>query len=175
MPKQEQEGRRNPLEVANYIIRQGINNKKPYTLLQIIKLVYIAHGWYMALKGSAKSPLISEDVMAWKYGPVVITVYHALKTNGNKPIKETLEDVGEGEGFTEFEKSLLNRVLEKYGHRDGVYLSALTHQEGTPWYKVYDGKRYNEIIDNQLIYQHFKKLKEENIKRQQQEQQHEQR
>ena len=163
----EPEGGRNPLEVANYIIRQGVINKKPYTLLQIIKLVYIAHGWFMALKGGAKYPLISEAVMAWKYGPVIITVYHALKTNGNRPIEHPLEDVGLGENFTSFEENVLNEVLNVYGRYDGIDLSALTHQEGTPWHIVYDGQRY-KTISNQLIYEHFKQLKEENIKKQQQ-------
>ena len=166
-PSQEQEGRRNPLEVANYIIQQGIKNEKPYTLLQIIKLVYIAHGWFMALKDSAEPPLISEAVMAWKYGPVIITVYHALKTNGNRPIKHTLDDVGVGENFTQFEENVLNKVLDVYGRHDGIYLSALTHQKGTPWHDVYDGQRYR-TIENQMIYEHFKKLKEENIERQKQ-------
>ena len=53
-----------------------------FTPLQINRLTYICHGWTLA---SLDRPLIdnsSEQIQAWKYGPVVVGVYHLLKPFG---------------------------------------------------------------------------------------------
>ena len=52
--------------------------------MKLIKLVYIAHGWHLALE-NGKS-LISEAVMAWKYGHVINSLYQKLKRYGSQDI-----------------------------------------------------------------------------------------
>lgn len=61
--------------IANFFVKKAQEEQIPLTLMKIIKLVYIAHGWHLAHK---KSPLISEPVEAWPYGPVVPSVYMPL-------------------------------------------------------------------------------------------------
>ena len=55
-----------PLTISNYFIQKLHETGSPVTAMKLIKLVYIAHGWHLALE-NGKS-LISEAVMAWKYG-----------------------------------------------------------------------------------------------------------
>lgn len=50
--------------VANYML--AVAEKKGMTLtpMQVLKLVYLAHGWSLAWFGR---PLIRDDVEAWDY------------------------------------------------------------------------------------------------------------
>jgi uncharacterized phage-associated protein len=57
--------------VANEFIRLARADERYFTPLQLIKLVYIAHVF--------QSPLITDRVEAWKYGPVIPDLHHAMK------------------------------------------------------------------------------------------------
>src|SRR5687767_12203236 len=72
-----------PKSIANYFIDLAAAEGKKLTPLQLIKLVYIAHGWYLGLTGK---PLINESPQAWQYGPVIPSLYHALKIHGNDAV-----------------------------------------------------------------------------------------
>lgn len=104
------------------------------TLLKLIKLTYICHGWMLGLHDK---PLISEDVEAWQYGPVIPELYREIKQYGRNPITSLSEDfqVNLVEGETE----VLNAVLDAYSPKSAMHLVNLTHQSGTPWHKVTRG------------------------------------
>ena len=56
------------LAIANYYIDKANVEDTPLDHLRLQKLVYLAHGWHLAIHGR---PLIEESVEAWKYGPVI--------------------------------------------------------------------------------------------------------
>src|SRR5713226_3390078 len=66
--------------VANELIRLASEDGKSLTPLQIIKLTYIAHGWMLGLY---QRPLVVDQIEAWKYGPVIPDLYHAMKDYGS--------------------------------------------------------------------------------------------
>ena len=68
---------RNALEIADEFIRRSGNTK---TNMQIQKMVYIAHGYMLGAYGR---PLISENVEAWKWGPVIPSLYRRFKKYGS--------------------------------------------------------------------------------------------
>jgi uncharacterized phage-associated protein len=71
--------------------------------MKLIKTVFIAHGFYLASKDK---PLVNEFVQAWKYGPVIDSVYHEFKGLGHKPIKFlAASEIGEGADGNLFPKS----------------------------------------------------------------------
>ena len=72
-----------PKAVANYFLDCAKEDGESLTLLKLVKLVYLAHGWHLGLTGD---PLIKENVEAWRYGPVVPSIYHDLKIFGNNAI-----------------------------------------------------------------------------------------
>ena len=82
------------VSVANYFIGKGIESGIEVTPMKLIKLVYVAHGWYL---GNYQKPLIGEASEAWKYGPTIPSLYHSFKQLGNQKItkqKAMFEVVG---------------------------------------------------------------------------------
>lgn len=124
--------------VANHFLELAWSDGTTLNPMQIQKLVYIAHGWHLAI---TEKPLIHESVEAWTYGPVIPDPTEV--------------------------KAILGRVWEVYKRFSAVHLSNMTHMEGTPWdqtWKKNDGKR-SVSIDDSLIREHFRELGEKNVNR----------
>ena len=145
------------LTVADYLLDRGKNKKnadqQPITLktLQLIKLVYLCHGWMLGLYGK---PLLVESVEVWRYGPVIAAVYRvARKFTSNTVVGPLTNDKGK---FTKQEQSVMNQVFDVYGKFTGEQLSTLTHAPKTPWSEMEAAGR--EIIPNDLIQKHFSEL-----------------
>jgi uncharacterized phage-associated protein len=136
-----------PSAVANEFLQRGIDMGSLLTPMQLQKLVYISHGWNL---GVGEGQLFSESVQAWKYGPVIPSLFHEFKVFGKLPITKLsglsdVEEVGEpGDDGSTVEKpfidpwdtdriKLIDWVWLKYGHLSGYQLSELTHEDGTPW------------------------------------------
>lgn len=157
-----------PLAVANYFLDLAEREGQTLDPMKLQKLVYIAHGWCLAIYGDA---LIDEPVEAWQFGPVISTLYHEFKEFGADPIKRRAFDiqpaprwprravyqphvpVGDAE-TTE----LLEQVWDTYGGFSALELSSFTHRAGTPWFETWQGrgsKRRGIDIGDDLIKQHF--------------------
>ena len=155
-----------PAMVADYFIARTGGRLTP---LQVIKLAYIAHGYSLALLDEA---LIEEAVEAWKYGPVVPSLYHAAKRYGGEKITELLycgvpasdgEGVGGAIDFIEGhmsgeQKEVLDGVLDAYGKFTGFELTKMTHLRDTPWKRFYRPRSYGQKIPNQTIKEYYKKI-----------------
>jgi uncharacterized phage-associated protein len=157
----------NPISVANYFIQKSLNDGTELTPMKLVKLVYIAHGWHLAL--NAGQPLLTDGIQAWKYGPVVPKVYHAFKKYENSRIP-CLESVS-GEVPMIAEPALtafLDKIHDVYKKFNGLQLSTLTHQPNTPWDIVWNqqnGKSSKSvIIPNDIIRAHYEqKIAEQNV------------
>jgi uncharacterized phage-associated protein len=152
-----------PLAIATFFINRSLSTGIQLTPMKLVKLSYIAHGWYLAFK---EEPLLSEGVQAWKFGPVVPTVYHAYKEFGKDQILR-VKTVGLGTHLDitphSDEWNILERVWNAYKDFTGVELSTMTHQPGTPWdtiNKQFNGDLpSNAIIPNDIIKKHYKELR----------------
>ena len=133
--------------VANYFLDLAKESDSSLTPMKLQKLIYFAHGWSLAIYDE---PLISETIEAWRYGPVVPTIYHEFKDCGSGSITDFATEIElVGDDGLEFctpqitkddekTKALLNKVWEIYGKYSGVALSNLTHKPETPWDKVWN-------------------------------------
>ncbi len=122
------------------------------TPLQLLKLVYISHGWSFPINGG---PLIGERIEAWQYGPVVPSLYHAIKGFRNAPVTQPIPD-GDTP-LTPREEALVKTVHDTYGRYSGGQLSAMTHRVGTPWAIAWERGRNSEIT-NDVISEYYKQL-----------------
>lgn len=141
------------------------------TQMHLQKLVYISHGWSLAL---FNQELAKDSIEAWDYGPVFPDLYDHTKFNGSKPLKRLIKP-SDGNPFlffgeddpddnpyqaelTNWQAAVIKRVWSKYGKLSAFKLSDLTHKQGTPWHNAYhhDGRR-SEISDDD-IQAHYEKL-----------------
>lgn len=120
-----------------------------------MKLVYIAHGFWLGVKGQ---PLIQERIEAWKYGPVVPTLYQITKRFGRDPIPFDLIEDEDRHGLPDEVKAFLEQVVEKYGHLSGYRLSTITHETGSPWSQVYQSNAMGIEIPNTVIRPYYERL-----------------
>ena len=126
------------------------------TPMHVLKLVYISHGWTLGLYGRS---LINEPAEAWRYGPVVPSVYHRYKSFRGDPI--TTEPVDRSDAFDEEQRDVIEQVHEVYGDFTAAQLSALTHKPGTPWDITYREYGVGVIIRNELIRDYYERLAEQ--------------
>ncbi len=100
-------------------------------------------------------PLFNEQVEAWQYGPVVPSVYHAVKHFKSSPVIGINAWV---QHFTPEEYEVMNHVADTYGPYNGVVLSAATHQPDTPWAQTWYAFGRNAPISNDIIENFYSKI-----------------
>lgn len=158
--------------VANEFLSLAKADGKTVSPMKLLKLVFFAHGWYLAFK---EQPLIQERVEAWQYGPVIPVLYHTFKRFGNDPITEEAKEWRIQNGklacFTPRiepsdddpspaeAKVLIGKVWETYGQHSAAQLSNATHLPGAPWQKIYRPGVKSLIIPDDVIRDYYDALK----------------
>jgi uncharacterized phage-associated protein len=140
--------------IANELLDLAAQKGDTLTPMQLLKLVYIAHGWMLGLYGV---PLIRDDVQAWKYGPVIPRLYNSIKDFRANPVQGPL-NVRECPPLVDIECDLIAQVYNKYGAMNGIALSNLTHKPGTPWALTFKDGEHDIVISNDLIESHYADL-----------------
>ena len=142
--------------IANEFLK--LENGKPVNQMWLQKLVYIAHGWNLAINSE---PLINHRIEAWDGGPVIRSIWNHLRDLGRNT-QDRLFGLASGLPFladlNPSEKAVIEHVWNRYGAYTGNELSQLTHQEGTPWSNAYFGRGRNSALDQADIKQHFIEL-----------------
>ena len=141
-----------PRAIANeFLTRNGghIEQKK------LQKLVYLAHGWTLAI---CREPLTAGNVEAWDGGPVYRVIWNHLRDRGCDP-KDGMFHKPIGGSYkanlSTTERDIIDHVWNRYGSYTGLELSRMTHQPDTPWSNAYFGKGRNTSISASEIKDHF--------------------
>lgn len=160
--------RTNALSVANYFIDLANKDKAELRPLKLIKLVYIAYGYALAILGKSIIDPRFDRVEAWKFGPVIPSVYHSFKQYGKSPIKaKTTIFIENGDDFSietpsladDEAKKICSFVWQRYKGKSDSQLVTLLHGAGTPWANVYsDGQ--NNIIPEEYTRLYYRGLVE---------------
>lgn len=139
------------IAAAEQLLHFAREHRKALTPMQVLKLVYISHGWMLGLH---QRPLFDENVEVWKYGPVVPGVYRKYKEFRGNPIDSPGKD-HKGD-MDRSKRDVIGQVFDEYATYTGIELSELTHQEGSPWDTA--RKTRMDIIPNDLIQTYYRKL-----------------
>jgi uncharacterized phage-associated protein len=141
--------------VANVFLGFGRRDNSPISPLKMQKLIYLAHGWNLVMRGER---LVENDFEAWPYGPVVPEVYNALRRYGATAITEPI--VGFGLQLEAGPQGFVDAVWKHYCQFSGVQLSALTHEPGYAWdLTMKNSNPFNlrPVISNELIADEFQR------------------
>lgn len=147
------------LDVAKYILC-----KVRCTHLKLEKLVYLCFADYLC---KYDKELYKDEIYAYKYGPVVKSVYDRYKRQGYKEIEQDEEDI-DASGLYEMPSrsrilfaedgvskvKSIDETISKYGKFTANELVDITHKPYTPWDKAGRGEEIDKIIDNEIIKQY---------------------
>ena len=142
--------------VANEFLKLAREANEALTLMQVLKLVYIAHGWMLALH---RRPLLRDEIQAWQHGPVIPELYDLVRKFRGGPVDEL--EPAQGEKLDSCETELVRRVFARYRRFNGLELSSMTHAEHSPWALIYNGKNFGEVIPDDLIKAHYARVVDE--------------
>lgn len=150
--------------IANFFLKKEGHD---LTVLKLLKIVYIGFGWSAALLDRY---VFDEPIEAWKYGPVVPSLYHEFKHLGDKIIETKASESDWEQNFKveypevlEEDASLidiLNQVWKGYSSYTAPQLVEITHRENTPWFETYDGS-FGKVIPNEKIKLYYQRLSNE--------------
>ena len=156
-----------PNHIANFMLDRADEEERPISPMKLLKLVYIAYGWYLALFGEK---LFEEPIYAWKHGPVIESLYHEFKHFRAAPITQPSVDfdldtfdinVPRIDKENEPVNLILERVWDAYKQFSATALRNKTHERGSPWHAVYEEGKPNIQIPDELIRNHFiKKIRQ---------------
>mgnify|MGYP001191322167 CR=1 FL=1 len=141
-------------KIANRLLALAEADGNTLTSMQLLKLVYIAHGWHLGLYNR---PLICDEVQAWQYGPVIPRLYNRLRHFRASPVTAPLR-ADDAEGLDPKAESIVNQVYKIYGKMTGPALSRMTHAKGTPWELLYQDGSFGIVIPNDIIEDHYTRL-----------------
>lgn len=142
-------------QIANWFVLRAQQEGRSLSIMQLLKLVYIAHGWHLETQ---HGPLYSNKIEAWQYGPVIPDVYNSFRRQG-VAVSNTAQEVPSVE-FDPADAQLLNEVWNIYGKLPAFRLSDLTHVPGGPWDIATKTGGYFAKIPDELILQHYQHLRQ---------------
>ena len=157
------------LRVANEVVR--VHSKRDrcnvLSMYRLQKLLYLAYGWFHALRGG---DLFDDRIEAWEKGPVVPSVYYAFmhqytgKEGSRTPIKEPVAYGDEvGEPLAQKAREFIRKgAVDPYLEASTEDLIKLTHGTAySPYHRVRkDGELFTEIPKS-MIKGYFRELQEE--------------
>ncbi len=136
-------------QIANWFVERAARDGRRFTIMQLLKLVYISHGWHLEMHAS---PLINNKIEAWKFGPVIPDVYNTFRRQGveiNAPVQV------DNRPIPPHVAHLLDQIYSSYGNLSAQRLSDITHEDGSPWKQATLLWGYFAPIPNELILPHY--------------------
>jgi uncharacterized phage-associated protein len=135
----------NALDIANALVLKSHEAGSPISNMKLQKLVYFAYGWFAAIEDRE---LFSDEIQAWKFGPVIPSLYHKFKLFYSNPIPKD-HFFSSSNDSADVPKGLIDKIWEVYGSFSAEQLVARTHEPGTPWDTAYSAG-INDIVINKI-------------------------
>jgi len=140
-------------DIAKKILQIAKSEGEGVDPMKLLKMVYITHGWYLGFKDK---PLINDSIQAWKFGPVIPDLYHAIKPYGSDNVDVNLMNIFSDKDVDSETEDFIKIIWKNYRAKSGLDLSGLTHKEGTPWSNTYIPGVSSIPIPNETIKDHYK-------------------
>lgn len=126
------------LRVTEYIIHEAQKREKPVTNIKLQKLLYFTQGVYLAKYNKLA---FEDNIIAWKYGPVVKDIYYKYSLYGAEPIITVKKYDSK---ISLMLTNAIDIVLESFLDVNQTDLIEETIKSGSPW-------SYTDIDDVILV------------------------
>lgn len=136
-------------QIANWFIARAKGEGRTLSIMSLLKLAYIAHGWRLEM---LNKPLFHNRIEAWQHGPVIPDVYNTLRKQGVVPTTPATEFPLPADPV---DVDFLEQIYKIYGHMSPFKLSELTHVPGGPWETARKWGGWYAEIPNDLIQSHY--------------------
>jgi uncharacterized phage-associated protein len=136
-------------QIANWFIERAEKDGRILSIMSLLKLAYIAHGWFLETRDK---PLFENRIEAWKHGPVIPEVYQAFRPQG----VHAQSQVDGYEAISDDDVTgFLEEIYKIYGNMSPFRLSDLTHTKGGPWDTATSIGGWYAKIPDELIHSHY--------------------
>ncbi|MCD8213112.1 MAG: DUF4065 domain-containing protein [Campylobacter sp.] len=138
------------LDVARYILTKCNKDGQPISNLQLQKILYYAQYEFLVNYGK---PLFDDDFAAWKFGPVIPSVYYEYSHMGAFKIGANYNDYNKIlDNMSENEVNELDNIIIDKRDINAWRLVDNTHKKGKAWDIVFkDGSGMGDIISKEEI------------------------
>jgi|RhiMethySRZTD1v2_1073278.scaffolds.fasta_scaffold1189679_1 uncharacterized phage-associated protein len=150
--------------IANHLLNVAAANNITLSITSLLKILYFAHGWYLAARGI---PLVGQKFEAWDHGPVVRVVYDAFKGESGGPITSRAKyfsaltncyETAHAELDPDHQE-FLRGILLSYARFHPYTLSEMTHDPASPWSAIWQKAKTAAVpgmtIPNEAIRRYF--------------------
>lgn len=138
------EGKYEALDIALYTINKCLEIGRPISNLQLQKILYYEQGYYIAIKNR---PLFDDNIVAWKWGVIVKSVYREYRIFSNKKLgdevkkkrfnQEKIDKINSL--IPNDDKKIIDKVIFNYSQYTAIELSMMTRSE-EPYISTYPGE-----------------------------------
>lgn len=143
-------------QIANWFVLRAKKDGRQLSIMQLLKLVYIAHGWHLEMRGA---PLFTNKIEAWRHGPVIPDVYRDFRGQG-VAISDAIPGFDAGNFQPEY-TNFLEQIYNIYGGMSAFALSELTHKPGGPWETATKQRGWFAPITDEIIRPHYVMMREQ--------------
>jgi uncharacterized phage-associated protein len=157
-------------EIANEFIKIAARENRAFDQMQLQWLVYIAHGWCLALYDE---PLTGDRPEAWEFGPEYRRLADALAPCGCDPVTHEIHNADAFPDFAHFhaddaaraelewfECELVLEIYKCYGSFERSKLASLACEDNAPWRQVFaDGTGKFREISHGLVKAEFLEIR----------------
>lgn len=138
----------NASDVARYVVNLCIKDRCPISNLQLQKILFFCQ---IESYRIMNRPLFPDDFEAWRYGPVIPSIYRLFSIFGGMKISR---EVVSGADIDALERQIVDRVAAAKRQLRPWELVGETHESNSPWDLIYkNGAGDGQIIPKQLIAQ----------------------
>lgn len=134
-------------EIAATFVRCASERQIGLEQLQLQALVYIAHGWRLALTGE---PLTGNRPVVARFGPEYERIAHALRGRGLNDVRPRDLPLPDLSVLDVEELDLITSVVDTHGSLNASQLATITRDEQSPWCQRIETGLGREIGHNEI-------------------------
>ncbi|EMF0475717.1 Panacea domain-containing protein [Enterococcus hirae] len=129
-------------------------NDENLTQMKLHKLMYYSQGVCLAVFSKR---LFDEELLAWRHGPVVRSIFEKYQGQKELPSEVTEEQLKNYQLISNDENSrmILEAVYEQYADYSASQLRNMTHKE-TPWIEAWNNGKGTTAISDETVRNFFK-------------------